>query len=83
MEIPVCPICDGSKWSCVEEYAGGSRDYELRSGGWTLVDSSLELEETDYCCADCGYDPSDDEDDSLLELLGDIETAPAGGTAAA
>ena len=76
MEIPVCPTCGGSAWSSVEEYAGGSRDYELRANGWTLVDSSLKLLETNYCCGDCGYDPSSDEGDGeLLELLDDIDTA--------
>ena len=77
MEIPACPICDGSNWSSAEEYAGGSRDYELRADGWTLVDSSLELVETDYCCRDRSYYPSRDEDDDelLCDLLADIETA--------
>ena len=83
MEIPVCPTCGGSNWSSVEEYAGGSRDYELRADGWTLVDSSLELLETDYYCRDCGCDPSSDEDDDrLLELLADINTAPTDDIAA-
>jgi len=57
MEIPVCPTCGGSAWSSVEEYAGGSRDYELRANGWTLVDSSLELLETNYCCGTVATTP--------------------------
>ena len=77
MAIPVCPICDGSNWSSVEEYAGGSRHYELRAAGWTLVGSFLELLESNYCCRDCGYGLSDD--DELWELLSDIETAPTRG----
>ena len=81
MEIPVCPICEGSKFMRQGVRRRFAHD-ELRSGGWTLVDSSLELEETDYSCANCGYDPSDDEDDSLLELLGDFDTAPADDIAA-
>jgi hypothetical protein len=77
MQIPVCPTCGGSKWESVEEYAGGSRHYELRPDGWTLVNSFVELLETNYCCRDCDYDPSEDEDnDELLELLNDIDTAP-------
>lgn len=78
MEIPVCPGCGNSSWESVEEYSGGSKRYELRANGWTLVDDWLDLNETDYSCRDCGYDPSDGEDDDeLLALLNDIDTAPA------
>lgn len=75
MKIPTCPTCGGSCWESVEEYAGGSRDYELLEDGWTLVDSFLELLQTDYACGDCGYDPSGEENDELLELLANIDTA--------
>jgi hypothetical protein len=76
MEIPVCPDCGGRSWESVEDYSGGSKRYELRADGWTLVDNWLELNQSDYGCRDCGYDPSDDEEDKLLEVLGDIDTAP-------
>jgi hypothetical protein len=76
MEIPVCPGCSGSSWESVEDYSGGSRRYELRADGWRLVDDWLDLRQTDYSCVDCGYDPSDGDDDELLELLNDIDTAP-------
>jgi hypothetical protein len=74
MEIPVCPGCGGSSWESVEDYGSGSKRYELRAHGWTLVDECLELRQTDFCCRDCGYDPSDG-DDELLEVLNDIDTA--------
>jgi hypothetical protein len=80
MEIPVCPGCGGSQWELVEDLAGGSKRYELRAAGWTLVDDWLELNQTDYRCRDCGYDPSDDEDEELWELLGDIDTASTAET---
>jgi hypothetical protein len=77
MEIPVCPDCGGSSWELNEDYGGGSKRYELRGNGWMLVDDWLELNQSDYGCRDCGYDPSDgDDDDRLLELLNEIETAP-------
>jgi hypothetical protein len=83
MEIPACPSCGGTAWSCEEELAGGSRKYELRADGWTLVESSLELLQTDYACDDCGRDPADDDaGDDLLELLADIDTAPSDDIAA-
>jgi len=77
MEIPVCPGCDGSSWDSVEDYGSGSKRYELGAHGWTLVDDWLELRQTNYCCRDCGYDPSDGEDDDeLWKVLNDIDTAP-------
>jgi hypothetical protein len=80
MEIPVCPGCDGSSWESVEDYGSGSKRYELRAYGWTLVDDWLELRQTDYCCRDCGYDPSDGEDDDeLWGVLNRIDTAPTAG----
>ena len=80
MEIPVCPGCGGSSWESVEDYRGGSKRYELRADGWTLVDDWLELNQSDYGCRDCGYDPSDEEDHVLLELLSEIDTAPEAET---
>jgi len=77
MEIPVCPNCGGSSWESVEDYSGGSKRYELRADGWRLVDDWLKLRQTDYRCRDCGYDPSDGEDDELWGVLNDIDTAPA------
>jgi hypothetical protein len=82
MEIPVCPGCDGSHWESIEEYDGGSRQYALRAEGWTLVEDWLELNQTNYRCRDCGYDP-DDEDDELWAALNEIDTAPAADTAPA
>lgn len=81
--LPVCPGCGGTAWSSIEELTGGSRSYALRADGWTLVDSSFELLETNYSCDDCGYDPSDEnDDDGLLEMLADVDTAPAADMAA-
>jgi hypothetical protein len=83
MEIPICPSCGGTAWSSVEELGGGSRVYALRAAGWTLVDSSLDLLETNYSCDGCGHDPSDDDDEGeLWDLLGDIDTAPRDDLAA-
>ncbi len=76
MEIPLCPGCGGRSWELIEEYNGGSKRYELRPEGWTLVDDWLELNQSDYGCRDCDYDPSDGEDDdALFRVLNDIETA--------
>ena len=46
MEIPVCPGCGGRLWESVEDYGGGSKRYELRAPGWTLVNDHLELRQT-------------------------------------
>lgn len=76
MEIPVCPACGGSAWSSTEQLSGGERFYELRAEGWVLVDESLEMLESDYCCRDCGHDPVEDDDDcALWDLLSAIDTA--------
>ena len=75
MEIPVCPGCGGSSWELVEDYSGGSKRYELRAEGWTLVGDWLELNQSDYSCCGCGYRPDGDGDDDLWEVLRDIETA--------
>jgi hypothetical protein len=80
MEIPVCPGCGGSHWASVEDYGGGSKRYELRPHGWTLVDDGLKLRQTDYCCVGCGYDPLNGDHDELWDLLNDIDTAVAAGT---
>lgn len=78
MMIPECPSCGGSSWESIEDYGGGSKRYELRAHGWTLVDDWLDLSQTDYRCLGCGFDPSDDEDnDALWEVLNDIHTARA------
>ena len=83
LEIPVCPGCGGTAWLSIEELAGGSRSYALRADGWTLVHSFSELLETNFSCDDCGYDPSDaDDDDDLLEVLAAIDTAPSEDLAA-
>ena len=43
----------------------------MSTTGWTC-------NQTDYCCGDCGYDPSDGEDDDeLWGVLNDIATVPA------
>lgn len=83
MEIPMCPGCGGSSWELVEDYGGGSKRYELRADGWTLVDDWMDLSQSDYGCGDCGYDPADDADnEDLLELLSDIDTGHAAETEA-
>jgi hypothetical protein len=81
MEIPVCPGCGGSSWESVEDHGGGSKRYELRAHGWTLVNDWLDLHQTDYRCCDCGYDPTEGEGDGeLWDLLNDIDTAPTAET---
>lgn len=75
MGVPVCPGCDSRHWESVENYAGGSKRYELRAAGWMLVDDWLELDATEYRCRDCGYDPAGEGQDDLWDVLNDIETA--------
>jgi hypothetical protein len=75
VEIPVCPGCGCSGWESVERYVGGEKLYQLGADGWALVDDSLELDETDYYCRDCGYDPGGEGNHDLVNVLNEIETA--------
>jgi len=69
-----CPSCGARQWVSVETIGGGSRTFVLKAAEWVLEADNLDLLQTTFRCAACGYEP--EAGDDLWDHLNDLPTRP-------